>query len=61
MTLQEAQSYADRINRGDTVTTLIKHHPDMVAKVVRILPPHIDPIQEGDNGWDVETTILEDW
>lgn len=54
MTLQEAKEYIARLEaRTD--------RPAMVSEPVRILPAHIDPIQEGDNGWDVETTILEDW
>jgi hypothetical protein len=57
MTLIEAQSFADRINRGETPTTLIKHHSNLVAKVVRILPAHIDPPNDNDNGWDVEITV----
>jgi len=31
----------------------------VTAYVVRILPAHIDPIQFGDNGWDVEVTFTE--
>ena len=51
MTYQDAKDAADRLNRDPKVT----------AKVVRILPPDLDPIQEGDTGWDVEITVLEDW
>ena len=28
----------------------------LVAEVVRILPSHVDPIKDNDNGWDVEVT-----
>ena len=30
---------------------------DIKAEVVRILPESVDPIKEGDNGWDVELTV----
>ena len=31
-----------------------------IAQVVRILPGHVDPVIDGDNGWDVEVTVLRD-
>ena len=45
----EAEKEATRINK----------QPDLRAKVVRILSPEIDPVQDNDNGWDVEVTVLE--
>ena len=46
----EAKAYAQIMNDTGHVT----------AEIVRILPAHIDPIQENDNGWDVEVTVTED-
>jgi hypothetical protein len=46
----EAKAYAQRMNDTGVVR----------AEIVRILPPHIDYIQEGDNGWDVEMTVIDD-
>lgn len=43
MTRREAALWADRIN-GNTLC---------VASVVRVLPEHIDPPHDDDNGWDV--------
>ncbi len=48
MTRQEAKEYTARMNNA----------PGLKACVVRILPFHIDPPHDGDNGWDVEITIL---
>jgi len=50
MRLQDAQDSADRLNRD----------PQLTARVVRILPERIDPVQDDDNGWDVEITITEE-
>ena len=47
MTRSEAQSEAERLNKLDNCR----------AQIVRILPQDIDPIQPGDNGWDVEVEI----
>jgi hypothetical protein len=46
----EAKAYAQRMNDTGVVR----------AEIVRILPAHIDPIQENDNGWDVEMTVIDD-
>ena len=48
MTYKEAKAEAERYNTYTNYT----------AKVVRILPRHLDPVREGDNGWDVEVTVL---
>ena len=29
------------------------------CRVIRILPVHIDPPSDDDNGWDLEVTILD--
>lgn len=47
MTFPEANEQADRLNK----------YPEFTATVVRILPEDVDPIQDGDNGWDVEVQI----
>ena len=51
MTKNEAMEMAKRLNTPDATT---------ISQVVRILPEEIDPVVDGDNGWDVETTILRD-
>ena len=51
MTKQEAEDQA----------LILNTHKELSAEVVRILPEDIDPIVEGDNGWDVEITVMEDW
>ncbi len=56
MTHKEAQDMADRMNANSTGTNG-KLEP-VSAAVVRILPNHVDPVVEGDNGWDVEVTVL---
>ena len=48
MTREEALEEANRINNLDGVK----------AEIVRILPASVDPIKEGDSGWDVEVTVL---
>ena len=50
MTLAEATEYADRMNELSGTS----------AEIVRILLPHIDPIVDGDSGWDVEITVGDD-
>ena len=47
MTLEDAERYASKTN----------NMKDLTARVVRILPATIDPIQDGDSGWDVEITV----
>ena len=49
MRLKEAEEEAKRLNK----------HDDLEAKVVRTLPKNIDPPRAGDNGWDVEVTVLD--
>ena len=49
MEQKEAELQAIKLTAIDGVT----------AYVVRILPAHIDPIQFGDNGWDVEVIVTE--
>ena len=51
MRKDEATAMVDRLNTPDATT---------ISQVVRILPNHVDPVVEGDNGWDVETTVLRD-
>ena len=31
---------------------------NLIVEVVRILPENIDPQIKGDNGWDVEFTVI---
>ena len=50
MNFAEANEEADRYNT--------KYPESFKAEVVRILPENVDPITDGDNGWDVEITIL---
>ena len=45
--LYEAKEEASRINALGGVS----------AEPVRILPETVDPVREGDNGWDVEVTV----
>lgn len=49
MTLNEAERESTRWNTLDGVS----------AEVVRILSPDIDPIQDNDNGWDVEVQTVD--
>ena len=51
MDINEAESLATRFNKSDTTS----------ARVVRILPESIDPIQPGDDGWDVAVTYYPDF
>lgn len=48
-TFPHANEEADRINKQGGVK----------AEVVRILPEDIDPIKDGDTGWCVEVTVLD--
>ena len=50
MTYKDAIEEAIRYNKN-------RH---MSAVVVRILPRQVDPVIDGDNGWDVEITCSED-
>lgn len=54
MTLQEAEEIRDRLNNRNMPVQLT----EVRAEVVRILPMTVDPVVEGDNGWDVEVTAL---
>ena len=56
MTHTEAMELSDRINRNNTGTS--NNLDPCKAEVVRILPDHVDPPKDGDNGWDVEVTVL---
>ena len=58
MTKSEATELANRINADNTGTdgNLEPVHAD----VVRILSRIVDPPKDGDNGWDVEVTYLEE-
>ena len=49
LTFPHAAEKADRINALGGCK----------AEVIRILPEDIDPITDGDSGWDVEVTVLE--
>ena len=46
MTHQEAKEMIEQVNRNFHLS----------AKLVRILPSHVDPVKHNDNGWDVEIT-----
>ena len=39
---------------------ILESDGDLTAKVVRILPDHIDLVADDDNGWDLEVTIGEE-
>jgi hypothetical protein len=39
-------------------TASLNMHRHLYAEVVRILPEHVDPITEGDHGWDVKVTVI---
>lgn len=54
MKFDEAKATVDRYNRTNSQSSLM-------AKVVRILPENVDPPIEGDNGWDVEITVIRDF
>jgi len=47
MTFPKANEYADKVNQS----------MNLKATVVRILSEEVDPIQDGDNGWDVEIEV----
>jgi len=47
VTKTEADRRASRLNKV----------PGITVKVVRILPEHVDPPRQGDNGWDLEITV----
>ena len=47
MTITEAQELKNRLDRNSGLQNT----------VVRILPEEIDPPRDGDNGYDVETTV----
>ncbi len=49
MTFKEAEQIANEMNT----------HKGYTAKVVRTLPEYDHPIVDGDDGWDVFTTV--DW
>jgi hypothetical protein len=49
MTKEEATIEAEKINKMTGTK----------ASVVRILNAIVDPIVEGDNGWDVEVTVTD--
>lgn len=49
-TFAHANEEADKINKQGGVR----------AEVVRILPESIDPIKDGDTGWCVEVTVVDD-
>ena len=51
MRKDEAVTHAQKNNASNNGT---------IAQVVRILPSNVDPVIEGDNGWDVEITVLRD-
>lgn len=50
MNFAKANEEADRLNK----------YINLKATVVRILSEEVDPIQDGDNGWDVEVEVLSD-
>lgn len=58
MNFSEANELADRINANNMGTTGTL--PEAQATVVRILSEDVDPIKDGDNGWDVEVEVLSD-
>lgn len=49
MKFPEANEYADKVNKS----------VNLKAEVVRILPEDVDPIEDGDDGWDVEISSDE--
>ena len=54
----EAMTLANKINANPNGTD--GNLDAVIAQVVRILPGHVDPVIDGDNGWDVEVTVLRD-
>ena len=50
MTLEEATIEAECLRRLGVIDS---------AKIERILPEAIDPIKDGDNGWDIQVTVKE--
>ena len=50
LTREEAQESVARLNRNKTLH----------AQVVRILPEDVDPIVEGDRGFDVLINVIEE-
>ena len=56
MTKSEAVELAKRINANNKGTD--GNLDPCKAEVVRILSRHVDPPKDGDNGWDVEVTML---
>jgi len=56
MTHTEAKELASKINANNTGSD--NNLDPCKAEVVRILSQIIDPPKDGDNGWDVEVTML---
>ena len=54
----EAMALAAKINANPNGTD--GNLDTVIAQVVRTLPAHVDPVIDGDNGWDVEITVLRD-
>ena len=48
MNQSEAQKMVARLNR----------HPELYAKIVRVLSENLDPAHPSDNGWDVQVYDL---
>lgn len=48
MTLEEATIEAECLRRLGVIES---------AKIERILPEAIDPIKDGDDGWDIQVTV----
>jgi hypothetical protein len=58
MRKSEAKKLADKINANPNGTD--NRLESVIARVVRILPTDVDPVIEGDDGWDVEVKVIRD-
>lgn len=58
MRKSEATTLANKINANPNGTD--NNLETVIAQVVRILPTDVDPVIEGDNGWDVEVNVVRD-
>lgn len=58
MRKSEAVTLADKINANPNGTD--NNLESVIAQVVRILPTDVDPVIEGDDGWDVHVEVMRD-
>jgi len=48
-----------KLNEATPLACRIRRDPNLQARVVRILPESIDPVNQEDNGFDVLVTVLD--